>query len=166
MNTTNTSNTMTDAERNAQAKVEHICALVDAMQVDFDELGRMRDDYAAAEGQDEPEFDDLREIEATLAACDLGGAADADDVYDAIQELPLSIEVRSGWHSIGEDLEAAEVRVVLTFGGPSCEIRADYDPSSGCSRPRVLWSEWGASGELVDFSREGVIQFLDYLLPV
>lgn len=254
MNTDHTSNTQTDAERNAWAKVARICALTEAMRINFDELGRMRDDYAArtqfvtgsnvpgylpesdpdehtsfdeakagliaviqcdaddslldalndvegaearmheltraieaaklesapfcviaagraywvaaAEEQDESEFDDLREIEATLVEADLKGAADAEDVEDAIQELPLSIELRSGWHTIGEDLEAAEVRVVLTYGGPSCEIRADYDPQTGCSRPRVLWTEWGALGELTGFNRDAVTDFLNYLLPV
>ena len=43
-----------------------------------------------------------------------------------IHETPLSIEVRSGWHSVGEDAgEPEEFRIVLCTGGPHVELTGD-----------------------------------------
>ena len=71
--------------------------------------------------------------------CDSG----RDEARDAIHETPLSVEVRSGWHSVGEDAgEPDEFRVVLCTGGPHVELTGDIGGSV-----RVVFSDWGESGE-------------------
>ena len=66
-----------------------------------------------------------------------------DEARDAIYETPLSVEVRSGWHSVGEDAgEPEEFRIVLCTGGPHVELTGDIGGSV-----RVVFSDWGESGE-------------------
>lgn len=111
--------------------------------------------------------DELNELESIVAAAELDPSQCTDDgLSEAIHELPLEVSFRSGWHSYGEELEAVEVRVLLTYGGPSCEIRADWDANRGCSSPRIVWAEMGARGELYDFDHDAVIRFVDYLCGV
>lgn len=63
------------------------------------------------------------EEEAWVACCnDNGLRPDEDDVRRAIEEDALSVQVRSGWHSPGEKLEAAEYEVLLCTGGPAVRI--------------------------------------------
>lgn len=159
-------NTKTDAQRNAEAKARHIEGLIAALGMDFDRLEELRESLKA-----DPEAfeykDELDELEALVSAAELDPSQQTEDgLSEAIRELPLEVSFRSGWHSYGEGLEAAEVRVLLTYGGPSCEIRADWDSNRGCSSPRILWAEMGARGELIDFDRDAVEQFVNYLCGV
>lgn len=159
-------NTKTDAQRNAEAKARHIEGLIAALGMDFDRLDELREslkaDPEAFEDQEE-----LNDLEAIVTAAELDPSQCTEDgLIDAIHELPLEVSLRSGWHTLGEEMEAVEVRVLLTFGGPSCEIRADWDANRGCSSPQILWAEMGARGELFDFDHDAVKVFVDYLCGV
>ena len=66
-----------------------------------------------------------------------------DEARDAICETPLSVEVRSGWHAVGEDAgEPEEFRIVLCTGGPHVELTGEIGGSV-----RVVFRDWGESGE-------------------
>lgn len=72
-----------------------------------------------------------------------GEYADQDEARDAIYETPLSVEVRSGWHAVGEDAgEPEEFRIVLCTGGPHVELTGDIGGTV-----RVVFKGWGESGE-------------------
>ena len=72
-----------------------------------------------------------------------GEYADQDAARDAIHETPLSVEVRSGWHSVGEDAgEPEEFRIVLCTGGPHVELTGDIGGTV-----RVVFRDGGESGE-------------------
>jgi len=43
----------------------------------------------------------------------------------AIDESILSVEVRSGWRSLGDKLEPEHYRILLTTGGPALQIVGD-----------------------------------------
>lgn len=47
---------------------------------------------------------------------------DADRALDAILEDPLSVEVRSGWHTPGTIDGPSEYRILLCWGGPAVQI--------------------------------------------
>jgi len=52
---------------------------------------------------------------------------DEEIARQAINEDPLCVEVRSDWHTPGEDNEAAEYTVLLCTGGPAVRIRGDLN---------------------------------------
>lgn len=94
--------------------------------------------------------EELEELEESAGDCE-----SQDEALDLIQEGPLSIEYRSGWISPGEELTPGEFRVVLCTGGPHVEIVGDCD----LSRVRILFRDWGDSGELFDFDRDAVTTY-------
>lgn len=114
--------------------------MIRALDCDFGRLEELReekrdceDDGLAFEWSEE-----LAELEEQA-----GEYADQDEARDAIYGTPLSVEVRSGWHSVGEDAgEPEEFRIVLCTGGPHVELTGDIGGSV-----RVVFKDWGESGE-------------------
>jgi hypothetical protein len=47
---------------------------------------------------------------------------DEEDARDAILEDPLSVQVRSGWTTPGDTMEAEEYEILLCTGGPAVRI--------------------------------------------
>lgn len=70
---------------------------------------------------------------------------DEDAARDAILEDPLSLEVRSGWTSLGVDLEAEWYCLLLTTGGPAVRITGELDrgsPTSAKLEVQDWWTPW------------------------
>lgn len=164
-----------NAHKQAIAQVESIVSMVRALQVDYDrleELREERDDYqnenlgnlaspevhAIAWAQEFPE--DAEELAGLEDAA--GDCSDEEEARERIQDDPLSIEVRSDWCSSADDMEPSEARIVLCTGGPHVEILCDLDRGQP-SRPRVIYKDWGTSGELFDFDHDAVTTYLEQL---
>lgn len=67
-------------------------------------------------------------------------------ITDYANGMPLSVLVRSGWHSPGETFESAEFEILLSTGGPACRILGELDRGSvawqaGC-RPILQHQDW------------------------
>lgn len=169
------------AKEQAIAKVESIAAMVAAYEMDWDRLEELKDEYESlkydaglASPDDEPEdykyaqlaldtweldnMDELKELQETA-----GEYTSQDDALEAIQDHPLSIEYRSGWTTSYDDLTPEEFRVVLCTGGPHVEILGEFDHSGSVDRVRVIYKDWGTSGELFDFDRAVVITYCDLI---
>ena len=75
--------------------------------------------------------------------------ADADDptyweAFDSIVEAPLSVEVRSGWYSLGEaDPEPAEYQILLSWGGPSVRITGRLGAHDEPETADLEYQDWG-----------------------
>ncbi len=68
---------------------------------------------------------------------------DEDDIRQRMEEDVLSVEVRSGWQTIADDvLIPAEARFTMTFGGPNVDIYADID-GHGAEVTRIV-GVWGS----------------------
>lgn len=104
------------------------------------------------------EPDDAEELAALEEAA--GDCANTDDAQQRIYDDPLSVEFRSGWVSYGGKMSTEEFRIVLCTGGPHVEIVGDCD----LRRVRVLYRDWGDSGELFDFDRDAVTQYVAYFV--
>lgn len=52
---------------------------------------------------------------------------DEEEARRTIEEDPLSVQVRSGWHTPGAEAEAEEYEILLGTGGPATRIRGDLD---------------------------------------
>jgi hypothetical protein len=68
-------------------------------------------------------------------------------ITDYANAMPLSVLLRSGWHSPGETFESAEFEILLSTGGPACRIVGELDRGevawqAGC-RPTIQHQDWG-----------------------
>lgn len=149
------------ARDQALAQVASICAMVDALDVDYDRLEELRDEaennrsIVAAYQEKMSDWqenananealEELADIESAAGECE-----SEDDARERIQEDALSVEVRSDWCNPGETIEAVEFRIVLCTGGPHVELIGDLDRGTPTS-VRVLYRDWGGFGRTVRF---------------
>jgi hypothetical protein len=94
---------------------------------------------------------DGRESELNALMSEAVGNQDRDAALDAIQEDPLSVEVRSGWGSVGDGMQAEEFNILLCTGGPAVRIRGEIGQHSQPTRAWMEYQDWGT----------GWVQFYD-----
>jgi len=130
-----------------------IAEMVAALECDYDRLEELRDERDGWErttdddgnptGPDTwaddcaDDADELKELEAAAGEC-----KDADEARERIEEDALSVEVRSGWTSLGEPLAAEEFAILLTTGGPAVRIMGELDNGEPC-RAWLEVQDWG-----------------------
>jgi hypothetical protein len=117
-----------------RASYSAIAEMVAALNCDYGRLEELKD----SEELTEAETEELIDLEK-----DAGECSDRDDALQWIHDDALSVEVRSGWASLGDTLTAEEFRIVITTGGPAVQIRGELDESL---EPRRAWLEikdWG-----------------------
>lgn len=81
---------------------------------------------------------ELKELEEAAGECD-----DADDARERIQEDALSVQVRSGWVTPGDDMTAEEFEILLTTGGPAVRILGELDEHGEPYRAWLEVQDWG-----------------------
>ena len=138
------------AKENAKAKMESIVALVDSLSVDFDNLNDYRDGIDLDRDDIACALDDLKTIEG--ADCD--NATSADDIIERIHEMPLSVEVRSEWHAPGELPTWGEYRILLTWGGPACQIVGALNEHKEPESADIQYQDWGTGWESLSLTNE------------
>ena len=138
------------SENQAAAQLSSIRERLAAVAVDYNRLEELRAELAdaaadggtaawAAENPDENE--ELAGLEATAGDC-----TDEDDARARIQEGPLSVLVRSGWHSPGvngDDTKPEEFEILLCTGGPAVRIMGDLDEHGEPTRAYLQHQDWG-----------------------
>lgn len=137
-----------------------LCHAAEVVNLESEEFGVTVAGYhywVTREGNmlDPADAEELEELEAAAGDC-----TDADDAQQRIYEDPLSVEFRSGWITQGEEMTPEEFRIVLCTGGPHVELVGDVDGS----RIRVLYRDWDESGELFDFDRNAVTEYVGYFV--
>lgn len=86
----------------------------------------------------EEDADELAELEAAADGC-----TDQDEARQRIQEDALSVDVRTGWHTPGDDSGATEFRILLCTGGPAVQIRGELDHYGEPRRAWIEYQDWG-----------------------
>jgi len=94
-----------------------IAEMLAAVNVDFDRLSELRDDYES--NQLDFSEDDAKELANLKEAA--GGCEDKEQAQQRIEEDPLSIEL-GGWWIPSSSPRATEYRILLTSGGPAVRI--------------------------------------------
>jgi hypothetical protein len=85
---------------------------------------------------------------------------DTDGAQQQLEEMPLSVEYRSGWCDSRENCgEAGEMRVLLTCGGPWCAITAELWGSS-VKRAELEYREAGQANYVRSCDSDSISQFL------
>lgn len=90
----------------------------------------------------------MQSISAMVSAMhNAENADDGDDSIDkareAIQESPLSVSVREGWHNPGEESDPEEFCILLSTGGPALRIIGDLGRYNSPESPRLQYQDWG-----------------------
>lgn len=89
----------------------------------------------------------LESIRDLIRKLELSRASEDDNLSDEIQEeaqgMALSVEVRSGWASPGETLAPTEYRILLTYGGPACQITGELSEHGEPETAHLEHQDWG-----------------------
>lgn len=156
---------MSDAKNQAKAQLASVCAMVAALECDYDRIEELRDEREFLEAEYLAAFDagkaswpgdigathptdqdwneafdsgrELAELESVAGDCE-----DEDDARQRIEDDALSVEVRSNWETPGAEMTASEYRIVLCTGGPHCEIVGDLGRYGEPESARLLYSDW------------------------
>jgi hypothetical protein len=64
-------------------------------------------------------------------------------VQDRISQYPLSLEVRASWHGIGETNPNDEYRILLSTGGPACQLVGDLGNMGQPDSVKIQMQDWG-----------------------
>lgn len=149
-----------DAIHNAEAHAEDISKLMAALEADYDQLEALTDYAQSLRDEleelstdlDDDQLEQRDELQEQLSAteaelnelqAEAGEYTDRDGVERAIDEYPLSVEVRSDWTPIVDTPELSEYAITLATGGPAARIRGELDVYGN---PATAWMEacdWG-----------------------
>jgi hypothetical protein len=148
------------AKDQAIAQAHSIIRMVAALNVDFDRLEELREElqelseaYDNAESDEEKANanqelcawqDEYAEELAELEA-EAGGCESREDAEQDIQDDPLSIQVRSGWVSLGEEMQPEEFEIILCAGGPAVRILGELDAYNQPCRAWIEYQDWGTA---------------------
>ncbi|MBA7593766.1 hypothetical protein ES703_00699 [subsurface metagenome] len=67
---------------------------------------------------------------------------DEDAARQSIEEDPLSVQVRSDWHTPGEEGESMEYEILLCTGGPACRITGDLGQYNNPETAQIEYQDW------------------------
>ena len=87
----------------------------------------------------------IESIVEMVAALNSENYENREEAFEAIQNDPLSVEVRSGWHSVGSTFPPDEFCILLCWGGPACRIIGDLDEHAQPEKPRLEYQDWGTN---------------------
>lgn len=85
-----------------------------------------------------------------------------DDAQRAIDDDPLSIQVRGGWHSVGKTAEDEEYEILLTTGGPAARIVGTLDQYHAPESARFEYQDWFKPWTEVILDHEDHTIIMDY----
>ena len=123
------------AQDQARAQYESIVQMIAAVECDYERLEELRDIEEGERTQDETE--EMIDLEK-----DAGENQNREDAITAIQEDPLSVEVREGWKEPGTVGNLDDFQILLCTGGPAVRIRGELQDG----QPHRAWLEyqdWG-----------------------
>jgi hypothetical protein len=124
---------------NATAWIGNIGAMIDRLEHAQEQLCRDFDDPCTTTDE---EISAALELINPVTPEDRQTYHDEDDATDRIQESPLSVDVRSGWHSPGETDDPQEYQLLLTTGGPAARITGNLDNYGQPCSARLERQDW------------------------
>jgi hypothetical protein len=96
-----------------------------------------------AEDQARAQFESIKEmVQALLDAQEADDENAREEAYQTIQEDPLSVEVRSGWHAPGAKADDEEFNILLCTGGPAVRIIGELDDYHQPDKARIEYQDW------------------------
>ena len=68
-------------------------------------------------------------------------------IREKAQDEALSVEFRSGWSSNLENMEPEEFKILLSTGGPACQIIGKLDQNKQTTDIEIQYQDWGTPWE-------------------
>ena len=151
------------SEENERARQQAICQLdsikemVAALECDYERLEELKDEKEELQ-EDLSGADELDRSAAEKALADwieenqeeldelikaAGDCPSQEDARERIMEDPLSVQVRSGWYTPGDQGEAEEFEILLCTGGPAVRIRGELGNFNEPERCWLEYQDWG-----------------------
>lgn len=162
--------TKKDLSEIGKCAMSSIREMVAALECDYERLEELRDEkvaWVANDGGDDDEQDrtetdwDKEFPEEAGELNDLAEAAgectDREQAEQRIHEDPLSIEYRSGWVTDKSNMQAEEVRILLTTGDPAVQIIVELDDGQP-HRAYLQVQDWGTPW--TDYYEDGIGEVL------
>ena len=97
---------------------------------------------------------------------------DTDDIVKNIFDSPLSVEVRSDWHTPGDEASSkpVEYRILLTWGGPGLRITGYLNQNqqayNACLEVQEWFTKWTKVDEktkgMTDYNEEQLLWFAEF----
>jgi hypothetical protein len=146
-----------------ESAAQSIAEMVAALECDYDRLEELREHRTEWIAENPGKFIDPNDTRTNYAlACpdeaeelaELVGAAgesyepnatadtNRDNARQHIEEDALSIEIRSGWYTPGEEFEPEEFCILLSTGAPATRIIGELDEHRQPSRARLQAQDW------------------------
>ena len=116
-------------------------------------------DQERAESQARAQLESIIEMVSALNTQDDGFVQE--EARQAIQDDPLSVEVRSGWTVVGAPLEATEYFILLCWGGPAVRIIGTLDREEPADA-KLEYQDWGISWTAYPTTSEDDAALLEY----
>lgn len=85
-----------------------------------------------------------------------------EEARQGIQEDPVGIQVRSDWHTPGEEEVPAEYEILLCTGGPAVRITGGLDQYQQPDTAKLQYQDWFTPWELYRTSEEEYEALLTY----
>ena len=71
-----------------------------------------------------------------------------EEIREQVQDEALSVEFRSGWHSsVDDDIVPEEFKILLSTGGPACQIIGKLDQYKQPTDIEIQYQDWGTPWE-------------------
>jgi len=81
------------------------------------------------------------------------------DIEEEARDMALDVCWKSeDWQAVGEELTPTKGRVLLTTGGPACQVICNLDGDSP-SDPEIQWQDWGTPWTTPSIQRELELDF-------
>lgn len=97
-----------------------------------------------AKDQAKAQLDSIRQmVKALNDAIEADDEEAREEATQAIDEDPLSVQVREGWHNAGEKGEIEEYEILLCTGGPAVRIIGEFNQYNEPERARIEYQDWG-----------------------
>jgi len=136
------------AYEQAGSQLESIVEMVAALNVDYARLETLENEMAdwnedsTVQPWSLANPDDAAELAELRAAA--GDCENEEQAREAIQNDPLSVQVRAGWHDPGTvDMTPEEFEILLCTGGPAVRIMGELDHHLQASRAWIEYQDWG-----------------------
>jgi len=81
------------------------------------------------------------------------------DIEEEARDMALDVCWKSDdWQAVGEELTPTKGRVLLTTGGPACQVICNLDGAYP-SDPEIQWQDWGTPWTTPSIQRELELDF-------